>query len=255
MCFYIHMPSILAASSSTLPATFWSFALPHLTAHERERFHRLQNVRTDHGRGRALLRAALNERSLERYVLVWLNAPQLTVAYAANAVLRDPEATNLLPSIAAGLAAILFAVPVDVARLDGRIGGIGAAEAAEPIIVAPPRTQLVRAKPARRRQLVSFEATAEDGGVVAAATANDSGADAIVVAGSPRTLSSMCLIDGGEQRKPIAPMAVAAPADVSGPMQQSRMGPVRPFEAVFDMQPELPSEIWEVPRVTMVTAR
>lgn len=231
-----------------MPSTFWSFALPHLTAHERDRFHGLQLVRTDYGRGRALLRAALNERSLERYLLVWLNAPQLREAYASDAVLRDPEATNLLPSIAAGLAAILFAVPVDVSRLDGRIGG--GFETPEPIIVAPPRTQLVRAMPARRRQLVSFEPQTGDGELMATASTTDSDAEPMLD-GSPRTLSSMCLINGRKPAVVVPPMAAAGAVGTGGSWQstQTPLVAVRPFEAVFDMQPELPSEIVEVPRV------
>lgn len=60
-------------------------------------------VLTDQGKVRALIRAALNERALERYILIWLSdANGLAVRYETWAFLRDNEATNLLPSIAAG---------------------------------------------------------------------------------------------------------------------------------------------------------
>jgi len=39
-----------------------------LTKHEVDRFIMLKNIDTDSGRGRAWLRAALNEHSLERYM-------------------------------------------------------------------------------------------------------------------------------------------------------------------------------------------
>lgn len=52
---------------------------------------------------RALIRAALNERSLERYILSWLgDANGLNNYYESWALIRDNEASNLMPSIAAG---------------------------------------------------------------------------------------------------------------------------------------------------------
>lgn len=230
--------------------TFWSFALPHLTAHERERFCTLQHVATDSGRGRALLRAALNERSLERYVLVWLNAPQLFTSYEPWAALRDPETSNLLPSIAAGLATILFAVLVDNAALNARfisaagLDSSGTAQRTEPIIVAPPPSQLVRSVPARRRHLVSFGEDTESAdeqqqlqGVV------------VPVSGSPgRTLSSMCLKQTGAQRTPTAVAVRDGTTNanvVTKPwsIASSPPPPCRPYDAVFGLLPELPSEI------------
>lgn len=58
---------------------------------------------TDLGKVRALLRAALNERALERYISTWLSdAKGLEIRFESWALLRDSEASNLLPSIAAG---------------------------------------------------------------------------------------------------------------------------------------------------------
>lgn len=47
-------------------AAFWPFVKKHLTKHEQERYAVLKHIWTDIGRGRAWLRSALNERSLER---------------------------------------------------------------------------------------------------------------------------------------------------------------------------------------------
>lgn len=60
-------------------------------------------VYTDHGKVRALIRAALNERAMERYILIWLSdANGLSSYFESWALIRDTEASNLLPSIAAG---------------------------------------------------------------------------------------------------------------------------------------------------------
>lgn len=68
---------------------------------------------------RALIRAALNERSLERYILTWLgDANGLNNFYESWALIRDNEASNLMPSIAAGLGSILFALTVDNPELN-----------------------------------------------------------------------------------------------------------------------------------------
>lgn len=60
-------------------------------------------VYTDQGKVRALIRAALNERAMERYILIWLGDLQgLATHFETWAFIRDIEAINLLPSIAAG---------------------------------------------------------------------------------------------------------------------------------------------------------
>lgn len=222
--------------------TFWSFALPYLTSHERERFCTLQNVATDVGRGRALLRAALNERSLERYMLVWLNAPELQTSYEPWSALRVRETNTLLPSITADLATILFAVVVDNAALNSRlVGEESVAQRSEPIIVAPPPSRIVRAVPVRRRHLVSFGEDAElsdDASLVQGVVA---------IAGSPgRTLSSMCLKQPDAQGTLSSASAIQECA--KKPDDITRPGPNAPshqYEAVFGLLPELPSEIVE----------
>lgn len=109
-------------TESTGP-TFWEFAYQHLTGHEKERFSTLRyglcfyiasgstsllnmcliSVYTDQGKTRALIRSALNERALERYISTWLGDTNgLFLRYESWALVRDNEASNLLPSMAAG---------------------------------------------------------------------------------------------------------------------------------------------------------
>lgn len=96
-----NMTDIMSGQSME-PPTFWDFAYQHLTAHEKERFSTLRHVWTDRGKSRALIRAALNERAMERYILIWLNDLNIDNRYEKWSFMRDVEAINLLPSIAAG---------------------------------------------------------------------------------------------------------------------------------------------------------
>ena len=52
---------------STEPV-FWFYVKEVLSKHELQRFHALRHIASDVGRGRAWLRCALNENSLERYL-------------------------------------------------------------------------------------------------------------------------------------------------------------------------------------------
>ncbi|XP_035789316.1 sorting nexin-29-like [Anopheles albimanus] len=128
------------APSATDGPVFWDFAYRHLTNHERERFSTLRNVWSASGKGRALLRAILNERALERYVLMWLSDEQLLAEYYEPwALLRNAEVQHLLPNVAAGLGTILFAIAFDVPELNVPHGGADARgvtseERREPII-------------------------------------------------------------------------------------------------------------------------
>ncbi|XP_050101271.1 sorting nexin-29-like [Anopheles aquasalis] len=131
----------LSSGSGAGPATdgpvFWDFAYRHLTNHERERFSTLRHVWSACGKGRALLRAILNERALERYVLMWLSDEQLLAEYYEPwALLRNAEVQHLLPNVAAGLGTILFAIAFDVPELNSAHSGDGGGgeERREPII-------------------------------------------------------------------------------------------------------------------------
>ncbi|KRT82845.1 hypothetical protein AMK59_4008 [Oryctes borbonicus] len=46
--------------------SFWPFVSKHLTKHEKERYSILKQIWTDTGRGKAWIRSALNEKTLER---------------------------------------------------------------------------------------------------------------------------------------------------------------------------------------------
>ena len=52
--------------SADLISVFWQYVKENLTKHEQDRFYTLKNITTDSGRGRAWMRSALNEHSLER---------------------------------------------------------------------------------------------------------------------------------------------------------------------------------------------
>ncbi|XP_064595668.1 sorting nexin-29-like isoform X2 [Liolophura sinensis] len=99
--------------------TFWSYVKEHLTKHEVQRYTTLKSMVTDAGRGRAWLRASLNEHSLERYMHMLLeNTSLLSQYYEEWAFLRDQERSSMLPMMAAGLGSILFAITIDKSELN-----------------------------------------------------------------------------------------------------------------------------------------
>jgi hypothetical protein len=70
--------------------------------------------------GRAWLRAALNEHTLERYIQdILSDVPSLKNHYEPHAFLLDVERASMLPQMAAGLSTILFAAVVDNPELNG----------------------------------------------------------------------------------------------------------------------------------------
>ncbi|KAJ8681191.1 hypothetical protein QAD02_016978 [Eretmocerus hayati] len=108
-------------SSNRVPEVgpFWPFVRDQLTWHEQERFQVLRKVYSDQGRGRAWLRAALNERSLERHLHALVAPVQaLEAHYHDWAFLRDQDRSALLPNVAAGLTTILFAIRIDNEELN-----------------------------------------------------------------------------------------------------------------------------------------
>lgn len=86
---------------------FWPCIKEQLTWHEQERFSVLKKVHTDYGRGRAWLRAVLNERSLERHLHAILDSSILSPFYEDWAFLLDQERSAVLPDVAAGITSIL----------------------------------------------------------------------------------------------------------------------------------------------------
>lgn len=141
-------------SGNSTEATFWDVFQVHLTNHERERYESLQHVWTNRGKTKALIRSALNERSLERYILMWLADPSLKNIYEPWACLLDNETVNLLPSMAAGLSSILFSIIADTPTINVTKTDL---RKTEPVIAAPravgPSKKSVRVK----RQIVSFD--------------------------------------------------------------------------------------------------
>ncbi|XP_062507868.1 sorting nexin-29-like isoform X2 [Corticium candelabrum] len=99
---------------------FWSYVKEYLSKSELERFNTLEHITTDAGRGRAWLRASLNEHTLERYLQDLLaDTSMLNYHYQPHAFLLDIERSSMLPQMAAGLSSILFATTVDNPDLNG----------------------------------------------------------------------------------------------------------------------------------------
>lgn len=117
-----HVSDIVSGSNiksyNTSDMAFWPCIKEQLTWHEQERFSVLKKVHTDYGRGRAWLRAVLNERSLERHLHAILDSSILSPFYEDWAFLLDQERSAVLPDVAAGLGSILFAVRIDNEELD-----------------------------------------------------------------------------------------------------------------------------------------
>ncbi|XP_058064524.1 sorting nexin-29 [Anopheles bellator] len=134
----------------------WDFANRHLTNHEKERFNKLRHVWSRCGKGRALLRTILNERALERYVLIWLSDEKLLEqCYEPWALMRDVEVQSLLPNVATGLDSILFAIAIDVPELNIRsLYGHRVEQRCEPIIVTHPPAGPVRKINAVERKIL-----------------------------------------------------------------------------------------------------
>ncbi|XP_047673693.1 sorting nexin-29 [Tachysurus fulvidraco] len=101
--------------------TFWFYVKEHLNRHELQRFYSLGNIWSELGRGRAWLRCALNEHSLERYLHMLLaDRPRLSTFYEEWAFILDEERASMLPTMAAGLNSILFAINIDNTDLNGQ---------------------------------------------------------------------------------------------------------------------------------------
>ncbi|XP_019874648.2 sorting nexin-29 [Aethina tumida] len=142
--------------------SFWPFVKRHLTQHEQERYNVLKQIWTDTGRGKAWIRSALNERSLERYFVILLSdQDKLKTYYEDWALLRDQEKSNLLPNMAAGLGSILFAISIDKPELNSGIPHRNEhlRSKVEPIISAPKTEQKDKPKKKKKvaRQFISFD--------------------------------------------------------------------------------------------------
>ncbi|GAB0093252.1 sorting nexin-29 [Sergentomyia squamirostris] len=146
--------SDLVSGVSQEPPVFWNFAYQHMTAHEKERFSSLRHVWTDRGKCRAFIRASLNERSLERYILTWLADSNLMTYYENWSIMRDEEASNLLPTLAAGLSSILFAITVDSPNLNVQSRR---EMKTEPIIAVPRPVHVTAPRKSQKHQVIEFD--------------------------------------------------------------------------------------------------
>ncbi|XP_074052223.1 sorting nexin-29-like [Macrotis lagotis] len=100
---------------------FWYYVKEVLNKHELQPFYSLRNISTDVGRGRAWLRCALNEHSLERYIHMLLaDRIRLSIFYEDWAFVMDEERSSMFPTMAAGLNSILFAINIDNKDLNGQ---------------------------------------------------------------------------------------------------------------------------------------
>uniref|UniRef100_A0A6M2DGY4 Putative sorting nexin-29 n=1 Tax=Xenopsylla cheopis TaxID=163159 RepID=A0A6M2DGY4_XENCH len=152
------MAEFIAGSESP---TFWSFVEHQLTNHEKERYSSLRQVWTDRGKARALLRAALNERSLERYLHCWLGHSTLSQYYEEWAIMRDTESSAMLPNLAAGLGSILFALTIESVDLNSSKDlSLESLPRSEPIIAVPPAT--IPKKISRNHHIISFDDDDDD---------------------------------------------------------------------------------------------
>ncbi|XP_037133418.1 sorting nexin-29 isoform X1 [Syngnathus acus] len=108
------------SSKAEAEFTFWFYVKEHLNRHELQRFYSLRQISTELGRGRAWMRCALNEHSLERYLHTLLaDRPRLGTYYEDWAFILDEERASMLPTMAAGLNSILFAINIDNNDLNG----------------------------------------------------------------------------------------------------------------------------------------
>ncbi|XP_058142423.1 sorting nexin-29 isoform X2 [Dasypus novemcinctus] len=100
---------------------FWFYVKEVLNKHELQRFYSLRHITSDVGRGRAWLRCALNEHSLERYLHMLLaDRSRLSTFYEDGSFVMDEERSSMLPTMAAGLNSILFAINIDNKDLNGQ---------------------------------------------------------------------------------------------------------------------------------------
>ncbi|CAH6786806.1 Snx29 [Phodopus roborovskii] len=100
---------------------FWFYVKEVLNKHELQRFYSLHHISADVGRGRAWLRCALNEHSLERYLHTLLaDRARLSTFYEDWSFVMDEERSSMLPTMAAGLNSILFAINIDNKDLNGQ---------------------------------------------------------------------------------------------------------------------------------------
>uniref|UniRef100_A0A2R9BJ32 Sorting nexin 29 n=1 Tax=Pan paniscus TaxID=9597 RepID=A0A2R9BJ32_PANPA len=108
------------ASKTETEPVFWYYVKEVLNKHELQRFYSLRHIASDVGRGRAWLRCALNEHSLERYLTISFSLSICSTFYEDWSFVMDEERSSMLPTMAAGLNSILFAINIDNKDLNGQ---------------------------------------------------------------------------------------------------------------------------------------
>ncbi|XP_028368400.1 sorting nexin-29 isoform X1 [Phyllostomus discolor] len=109
------------SSKTETEPVFWFYVKEVLSKHELQRFYSLRHITLDVGRGRAWLRCALNEHSLERYLHMLLaDRSRLSTFYEDWSFVMDEERSSMLPTMAAGLNSILFSINIDNKDLNGQ---------------------------------------------------------------------------------------------------------------------------------------
>lgn len=114
---------------------------------------------TDRGRSKALIRNALNESCLERYLLTWIYADNIKDFYEPYALLRDEKA-EILPKLASDISCLLFAIPIDDPELNLQNSNKANVIMIEPVIessTASSSSTVV--KPRKINQIDSFNET------------------------------------------------------------------------------------------------
>lgn len=82
---------------------FWYFVKGILNEPEIQRFDLLTNIKNDYGKGKAWLRASINERCLEKYMHLCINNEKLiNQFYEKWAFMSNSEKNSILPNTAAG---------------------------------------------------------------------------------------------------------------------------------------------------------
>ena len=112
LCLKLHLCSwLLKWCHQHIVAVFWNVVRGVLSRHDYQRYLLLGEITTDWGRGRAWLRAALNEHSLERYLqMILCEEEKMSEFYEPWAFLRDAERSSMLPTMAAGISAICISI-------------------------------------------------------------------------------------------------------------------------------------------------
>ncbi|KAL8575773.1 hypothetical protein ACOMHN_004960 [Nucella lapillus] len=153
---------------------FWQYVKEHLTKHEVQRFNSLKQINTDMGRGRAWLRACLNEHSLERYMHMLIEKEDLIRQYYHEwAFMCDQERNSMLPTMSAGLGSVLFAILIDRPELNspyhsklhvgsgGEISVPGTADDEPRAVIADDSSPIVKRKEKKKKKkmanVVSFD--------------------------------------------------------------------------------------------------